>query len=159
MADTTFNPFADSPLAARITAHRGFLIFHAREGDFPGLLHCNERRVGTTVVGTVSRLGISDEAIELLRKVKVGNDGIGDVMWWPGLVAAGGADNGDGTEERPPTFGWLGLNCEIKNPQKIEGDRYFGVPEWQAWVTIPNESDPEAVAVVDAMLKGSAGDA
>lgn len=142
------NFFTDSPLAARITAHRGYLIFHAREGDFPGLLHCNERRVGTTVVGTGARLGISDEAIELLRKVKIGNDGIGDVMWWP--------LNG---EEVCFVYGWLGLNCEIKNPLKIEGDRYFGIPSPQAWVTITNESDPEAVAVIDAMFgDGEAGE-
>jgi len=151
---TPYDPFTDSPLAARITAHRGFLILHARSDAHPALAPINPQRVGTIVLSTGRNLGVSDEAMALLRTVGRSKDSIGDVMWFTGAVV-----DTDGSDVERPCFGWLGGNCVIRNAAKIEGDRRFAIPEWvpPAWVTIANESDPEAVAVVDGLF--SSGEA
>ena len=78
-------------------------------------------------------VGISAEALELLRKVRRGHDDLGDIDWFrTGTKAA---------------FCWLGGPYRIVDPNKAEGSRSFGIFEY---VQIANDVPEGAKGVIDS---------
>lgn len=129
---------------AKITAHRGFLIFDllatcsiedevATSIDRPG-------NFGQVIMNTAKNVGISPEALELLKKIKPGRDSIGDVDWFS---SDDGMDN----------FAWIGGPKAIKDTRDsdLAGSRDYRIRE--TFVSIPNESDPGAIAAIEEILK------
>ncbi len=124
----------------RVTAHRGHLIidteppFEQTEEFVPN----GDGKIGCVLVGTKELLGVSEEAIALLGKVSKVRDAIGDLMWWR-------------TDDGKACFGWLGGVKAIKKASDAVGDRDYAVREGE-YVSIPNEPDPEAAAIIDGWL-------
>ncbi len=128
-------------IKVRITTYKGALVVDTEspeEGD--GFLPNTKGRLGCLLFKTKGRLGISEEAVALLRTVRVGRDAIGDLMWF-------------GDAKHGLTFGWIGEPRYILWPDACCGDRDYRVWERQ-YVPIPNDV-PEAVrAAFDAPTPG-----
>lgn len=115
----------------RVTAYRENVVIEAidPEKEFPGWFPLDSEKVGCTLVGTQKSLGVSKEALRILRGLPRCGDSIGSVMWWP--VKSGGF-----------AFGWLGGPRTILRGGS-EGDRNFAVREG-GYVLIPNDTSLDA---------------
>jgi hypothetical protein len=91
-------------------------------------------KIGCVLNDTAKNLGVSPEAIELLKTIPAGTDGIGEVMWFE-------------TESHGFAFGWLGPPSRLVDPSDAEGDRCFAVRD--AYVEIPNDPPQGAVEAID----------
>lgn len=126
-------------LLATVTEYKGILVLElkatassaevATSLDRPG-------NIGQVIMNTRKNLGVSAEAIDLLKTVRVGHDSIGDVDWFQSS-----ADD---------TFGWLGGPFSIKNPANCEAARNFKV---LSHVVIANEPAQGAMEAIDNMLR------
>jgi len=83
---------------------------------------------------TKARLGVSDEAMALLKTIKRGRDSIGDVDWWA-------------CDDKSFAFGWLGPHLRLVDPKQSQTSRQYKVGPY---VTIPNEVRPDAIEAIDA---------
>lgn len=72
----------------------------------------NRNILGCVVGNTKEMLGISDEALALMERVKRNHDAIGDLGWWK---------CNDGTY----AFSWWGPIYRVVNPDTAEGSRDF----------------------------------
>jgi hypothetical protein len=128
----------EGDLLVRVTAHRGYLIIEAVDLTFrhPNWVPENDNRIGCKVLNSAKFVGISAEALNLLKKVKKGWDDIGDLMWWQA-----GEDW---------CFGWLGPNLGLVDYMCAVADRDFN-PEGP-FVTIPNDANQEARGIIDYNL-------
>jgi hypothetical protein len=112
---------------AEITAYKGRIIIELKvKKSIPGEVLTSldtPRLPGQLVNNTAKNLGISKEALDLLKSVRKGDGAAGDVDWTR-------------TEEGKTTFGWIGGRCAIFNPETCEGSKRFKVG---GYVTIPNE--------------------
>jgi len=127
-------------LNARITAYLGVLVCEtlatASNKDC-SLSIDNPNRIGQVFMNTKETLGVSEEAIELLKKIPIGRDSIGDVDWFESSA------QGD-------VFGWLGGPKTIKGPdlKELETARGFRI---RSYVSIPNDVPEDAKAYIDSM--------
>lgn len=87
--------------------------------------------IGCTLINT-KRLGLSNEAYELIKATRRGRDAIGDLC---------GEKN---------TFSWIGGLNAILGP-KLEGSKYYQVVE--DYVTIENDVPAEVIAIIDEREK------
>jgi hypothetical protein len=85
-------------------------------------------------LNTKETLGVSEEALVLLKTIKRGRDSIGDVDWWA-------VDDGSSA------FGWFGPMCRLIEPAEAETSRQFKIGEY---VSIPNDVPEGARAAIDA---------
>jgi hypothetical protein len=92
-------------------------------------------RIGCVVGNTKANLGVSEEALVLMRKMRVCRDAIGDLNWWWCT---------DGTY----AFSWIGPIHRIVDPDTSEAARGFEIFRDQCTI-IPNDVPPEAIAVID----------
>ena len=125
-------------LNARITAYLGVLVCEtlatASNKDC-ALSIDNPGRIGQVFMNTKETLGVSEEAIELLKKIKIGRDSIGDVDWFESV-------QGD-------VFGWLGGPKTIKDTaDELETARGFRI---RSYVSVPNDVPADAKAAIDSM--------
>lgn len=121
----------------RITAYKDHLVIEteAPHDKTDNFVPDGDGRIGCVLIGTQELLGVSDEALALLQKVKKGRDAIGDLMWWE-------ADGGR------CCFGWLGGPLCIKDMSDIVGDRDYAVRPGH-YVTIPNDVPDGAKGIID----------
>ena len=124
---------------AKITAYGNHLIFEllsTKSCDTLATSLDNPNNLGQVIIGTDTLLGVSDEAIKLLKKIKPGRDAIGDVSWWTA------------TENRS-CFAWFGGPKQIIDvtDRDIVAARDYRVPDGR-YVTIPNEPDPAAIKAI-----------
>lgn len=130
-------------LKVKVHAYRGILIIETVDPDnkdYPGWVPAGDGKIGCVLVNTKTSLGISQEAMEWLEKVKASRDAIGDVDWWA---------CGDGSY----AFGWLGGPFALKGPDST-GSRNFKIAKDHC-VSIPNNPPQEAMEAVDRGLDGS----
>lgn len=124
---------------ANVTAYKGKLVIEllaqksiANEVttslDTPGVF-------GQVIENTKEHLGVSKEAIELLKQVKKGYDSIGDVDWFK-------VDNGN------YAFGWIGGPYAIVDPMKAEGSSTYIVPN--DYIEIENNVPDGAKVYLDS---------
>lgn len=113
-------------MRVKITAHKGILCIETQEpltkdGIFTP---SGEGRIGCVLMDTRANLGVSQEALDLLKTIRTSRDAIGDVMWFPA--------------QDKFCFGWLGGPLSLKDPKRCEGDRDYKVREGE-YTLIPND--------------------
>jgi len=124
-------------LKVKVTSHKDYVIieplqFNEEKDIFypigPG-------KVGSVLIGTKEYLGMSEEAVENLKRVKKSHDAIGDVQTFK-------SDKGD-------CFSWMGGIYGLFNVTKAEGDR-DGIIDI-AHITIPNDVPEEAMKAINKL--------
>jgi len=88
-------------------------------------------------MNTTNHLGVSEEALEWLKKVNRSNDAIGDVDWFK--------SNAQGY-----CFAWIGGSKSLF-VAGIEGSRHYEVPVPGGYVVIPNDAPEGARKFLDAV--------
>lgn len=124
-------------LHAKITAYKKLLVIELiAERSIEGEVTTTRDRdglLGQSIHNTAQHLGVSAEALELLKCVQRGGDDIGDVDWFR-------------TSDGKATFGWLGGPYAIYNPASSEGSSSYEVLEH---VVIPNDVPEGAMQAID----------
>lgn len=123
-------------MKVKLTTYRGMLVIEALDPEkpHPDWVPSGKGKIGCLINGTKTALGVSDEALAMLRKVKRNTSAIGDVMWF---------DAGDDSM----VFGWIGPTLQIF-PDVPDGDRDYKVRDGH-FVPIPNEAPDEARKLID----------
>lgn len=130
----------NSNLKVKVTEHRGILVF---ETINPNEVDADFVPAGGSNIGCVlcdsKKLGVSPEAMELLKKIKRGSDGLGD----PDIFKSGDK----------VVFGWLGNVFALKHPDHCEGSKdYDSFLLNGVCTTIENETAEGAKAAIDSQL-------
>lgn len=124
---------------AEITAYRGRLIITLlADRSIPGEVitsQDNPRFPGQVIYDTGRNLGVSKEALRLLRELPPGSEEVGDLNWFH-------------IEKDKPMFFWRGGRYAIFSPDYIHAARDFNVREH---VCIPNRVPADARAQLDAL--------
>ena len=112
-------------------------------GKTDGWYPTGDGRLGCVVTDTKNRLGVSEEAFDLMKTIKRNHDAIGDISWW---------ECDDGTH----AFAYFGSIHRVINPESAEGDRDFRVtPSLRnACAIIPNDVPEEAKVLLDSLKEG-----
>ena len=121
---------------ARITAHRGILVVELLPDQENGeATSANKlRNLATVIHDTGRHLGVSEEALALLKMVKRGLDAIGDFAWF---------SSDDGRDH----FAWLGGPKRLVNPAAVAAARSYAI---LAHRVIPNEVPEGARKAIEA---------
>lgn len=119
-------------MRVKITAYKGILCIETQEPftqdeDFVPAEGDNPE---CTLMDTKGNLGVSQEALDLLKTVRPSRDAIGDLMWFP-------------SHKDKFCFGWNGGPLSLKDPKRTEGDRDYKVRDGE-YTLIPNDV-PEGV--------------
>ena len=122
---------------AKITAYKGMLVCElvadkSIDDEVVTTLD-NPSTFGQVIMNTEKNLGVSKEALELMKTVKIGHDDLGDIDWFSSV-------KGD-------TFGWIGGPYNIVNPANAETARGFKI---LAHILIENEVPEGAMKAIDA---------
>lgn len=131
---------------ASITAHKGHLVFtlntHASIKDEVATSVDNPFSFGQVIMNTAKNLGVSEEALALLKTVPRGRDAVGDVGWFV-------------TDRVGYAFSWIGGPCSVKKPEEIEGARDYMAASAPIdilktfCVIIPNDVPAGAVSAIN----------
>jgi len=125
-------------LKVQLTVYKDILCIETLnpEEKMEDFVPAGDGRIGCVLIGTENRLGISEEAMEWLKKVPTSHDDIGDVDAWK-------------TNDGRQCFSWLGGVLSIKGEGCTGSSKYNvnDIPHIQ----IPNDA-PEGVkqAIDDA---------
>lgn len=127
-------------LVAHITYYRGFLVIdlQATKSD-PKTCHLsldNVGVIGQVIFDTGINLGVSKEALEAMKKIRPGRDGLGDIDWF------------DSTHQKA-CFSWIGGPKDLKKLDELETSR-----DWQVrdCVEIPNDIPGGAKMAIEDMV-------
>ncbi len=123
---------------ARVTAYKNLLVLEllatrsidnevATSLDRPG-------NIGQVIMNTEKNLGVSAEALALMKGLQRGRDDLGDIDWF--------ASKGAGD-----CFGWIGGPYSIKDPSSVETSRSWKLG---AHVVIDNDVPQGAREFIDA---------
>jgi hypothetical protein len=124
-------------LKTKITAYRGRLIIDTdMEKDCTEFLGLGSGHIGCILSHTKKHLGVSAEAIALMKTVEKGSDSLGDLMWWGGDFMI---------------IGWTGNPCRVMDPAKAETDRDFEIRGGH-YIEIPNDVPDQYAALIDSEL-------
>jgi hypothetical protein len=96
-------------------------------------------KFGCVIVNTNEHLGISSDALEILKKVKRSSDAIGDVDAWK-------------TSDGIDCFSWIGPCKHIIPIDSLEGSRDYDISTI-SYIDIPNDPPPVAINIIDLSLK------
>lgn len=122
---------------AHVTAYKNLLVIELlATASIPNEVTTsldNPSCIGQVIHDTAKNLGVSAEALELLKQVKRSNDDMGDVDWFS-------------TSDGKASFGWLGGRYAIKSPTEIDGSSSYGIFDF---VTIPNDVPAGAINAID----------
>lgn len=121
-------------IKVNVTAYQGRIVFEpvdpllgVEDEWWPTDIDPHER-FGSVVGSSASRVGISQEALELMKTIKVGCDAIGDIDWW--LCTDGSW-----------AFSWFGCLYRVMDPVVSISSRDFNPYQSQlakAFVLIAN---------------------
>lgn len=124
---------------AEITAYRGRLIITLlAKRSIPGEVitsHDNPRFPGQLIFDTARNLGISKEALRLLRTLPTSHEDVGDLNWFY-------------SEDDKPVFFWRGERNAIFSPDYCYAAKNFNIRDH---VCIPNRVPAGARAQLDAL--------
>lgn len=125
-------------MKVKITEYKGFLVIEPIEPEkdidnewWP----TGQGRIGCVVGNSKKNLGVSKEALAVMKGVRKNWDSIGDLGWWK-------CD--DGTH----AFSWFGSIHRIIDPKDAEAARDFRIFENECSI-IPNEPPQEAKDKLD----------
>lgn len=140
---TANQPKTDDPteLRVKVTVYQDLLCIETVQpvDDDKNFVPAGNGRIGCVIMDTEGRLGLSEEALEWLRKVSKSGDDIGDVDAWI-------AGNGKGV------FSWLGGMFCIKPLNGISGSSTYDI-DAIPHVTIPNDVPEGAKASIDSGME------
>lgn len=124
----------------RVTAYEGFVIITGPKSNFkdPNWVPADGTRFGCVLMDTENNLGVSVDALKLLKGIRRNCDDGGDVMWW----RAGNGKEG---------FGWIGGAQYGFWPPNAQADRDYRVG---AHIVIPNEPPEDVIKAIDESLAG-----
>jgi hypothetical protein len=125
---------------AEVTAYRGRIIVELKaRKPIPGevILGGNSQMGVHIIKDTAHNLGVSHEALELLKKVRRSPDANGELDW---------SRDADGKA----CFGWRGGDCLIVSPETCFGSSKFNV---RSCVDIPNQVPEGARRQLDKYAK------
>lgn len=133
----------NAKLHAKVYGYRGHIVIeqitmNSVPDEFVTMLD-TPGNLGQVVCKTREHLGVSSEALELLRTIKPGRDGLGEVMWFK-------------TNDGHHAFGWLGGCYLALDVTDIVTSRDYVVPE-SDFVLIENTVPEGAMAFVDAQMQ------
>lgn len=123
-------------LKTKVTAHKGIIVIETKDpvadSDF---IPAGGSKIGCVLANTKDRLGISGEALELLKKIPRSGDDIGDVDSFT-------------SDKSGDVFTWLGPACRLVDPASASGSRTYDIGNIE-FNTIPNEVPKRAAAAID----------
>ncbi|SNT07616.1 hypothetical protein SAMN06265795_11339 [Noviherbaspirillum humi] len=124
---------------AEITAYRGRLVIALlTKRSIQGEVTTSEdspRFPGQIIHDTAQYLGISNEALRLLRKLKPSGEDVGDLNWFM-------------NDKGKSVFFWRGGRYAIFSPEYCIAAKDFGIRDY---ITIPNKVPRGAQEQLDAM--------
>jgi hypothetical protein len=127
-----------SDIKTRILGHKGWIVVDTadltQDEDF---IPAGGSRIGCVLANTKERLGISDEALELLKKIPKSHDDIGDVDCFK---------SGDKW-----IFGWLGPARRLISTVGTSGSSSYDINALE-FKRIPNDVPVEAKNAVEYQL-------
>ncbi len=123
---------------ARVTTYKGLLVLEllatqsiqnevSTSLDRPG-------NIGQVIMNTAKHLGVSPEALTILKTLPKGQDSLGDIDWFQ-------------SDAQGECFGWLGGPYAIKDPARVETSAAWKVGEH---VVIENDVPEGARTFIDA---------
>jgi len=123
-------------LKVKVTVYKNQLCIETVEPkkEDDDFVPAGDGRIGCVLINTEDKLGLSEEAVEFLRKTKQSRDDIGDVDTWK-------------TNDGKGCFAWIGGMFSIKGDQ-AEGSRKHDV-DAIPYVTIPNDTPDGAKVIID----------
>ena len=123
---------------AHVTAYKGLLVLELRvEKSIPNEVVTaldTPGNLGHLIMDSGKNLGVSPEALTLLKKVKKGSGSLGDIDWFR---------SGDQS-----VFGWMGGPYRIAKPADVEASRQFAI---LGYVSITNDVPEGAKEAIDNM--------
>ena len=132
-------------LKVKATEYKGILVFETlrpEEGQTEDFVPAGDGRIGCVLVDS-TKLGVSPEAMELLKQVRRSGDDLGD----PDVFKSG----------NKVVFGWLGGVFAIKHPDHCEGSSTYDANLLErVCQTIENEPPQGAKEAIDKALKKEA---
>lgn len=135
-------------MKVKVVAYKGLIIMVPNDpakgiGKTDGWYPTGDERMGCVLVDSKARLGVSEEAFQLMKTIKSNNDDLGDIGWWE-------------CDDKTWAFAWFGSIHRVINPATAEGDREFRVTELlkQVCTIITNEVPEEAKNLIDALPTG-----
>lgn len=129
-------------MKAKLTAYRGLLVFNviAKKSSAACTLTIDHPTyIGQVIHDTAKNMGISDEAIELLKAVTRSRDDLGDVDFFK-------------CNKGKFHFSWLGGMKQTMWPNGLEGSRDWRLPALGEYVGIDNTTVATAKKYIDAAL-------
>jgi hypothetical protein len=122
-------------LKVKVTAYKQNIIIETLdEKKDKNFIPVGGTRIGSVLIETNEFLGMSKEAVTLLKTLKKSHDDIGDISTWK-------------TNDNKDCFAWIGNFKKIVNINKAEGDR-DGIIDIKH-ITIENDVPKEAMNVID----------
>lgn len=125
---------------AEITAYKGRIIFNliTRKSVKNEVITKLDKpeTVGHVIINTKKNLGISQEALNLLKKINKGDDFIGHLDW---SKKYNGLDS----------FIWNGQASDIKKPCDVEAAKTYKI---SSYVLIDNNVPQEAAKAIDSAI-------
>ena len=122
-------------LKVKVTAYKQNIIIETIDGkEDKNFVPIGGTRFGCVLIETDKFLGMSKEAVTLLKTIKKSHDAIGDVTTWK-------------TNDNKDCFAWIGNLKKIVNMEKAEGDK-DGIIDIKH-VTIENDVPQEAMDIID----------
>ena len=121
-------------MKVKITEYKGLVVIETLkpEEDAEFIPVTKPGQIGSTLINTGKNLGISKEALAIMKGFHVSRDDIGEVDAWK----AGDKD----------CFGWLGAMDRIIGPDaELPNNGWGGI----AFIDIPNETSPGAKEAID----------
>jgi hypothetical protein len=127
-------------LKVKVTAHGDYVVIEPFqfEEEKDVFYPVGDGKIGTVLIDTEKYLGMSEEAVKILKKIKKSHDDIGDVETFKSV-------KGD-------CFSWMGGIYGLFNVTTAEGDRN-GIIDI-AHVTIPNDVPEKAMAIINKNIAG-----
>jgi len=115
----------------KVLSHKGKLYFIPTDHQPTSNFHpTGGNNMGCVTSDSKKFLQVSQEALDLMRKIKKNHDAIGDISWWRCA---------DGTY----AFSWFGAIFRIVDPDDAECDRDFAIPPAEFYTLIPNDVPKE----------------
>lgn len=125
-------------MKVKVTAYKGQIVIDTAnpEKDVDDFWYPTGRgRMGCVLLNTERYLGVSKEAIELMKGIRRNHDAIGDIGWWK-------------SDNQGYCFSWWGPIYRVIDPTSAEGDRDFFVQEGK-YIEIPNDVPQDAQLMLD----------
>lgn len=121
---------------ARITAHKGILVVELvpDRANGEGTSTHKLRNLATVIHDTGRHLGVSEEALSLLKLVQRGLDRLGEFAWF---------SSDDGKDH----FAWMGGPKRLVNPTSVAAARDYAILAHQV---IPNHVPDGARMAIEA---------